>query len=480
MSRTVGALILVALLVPAAALGQGIRPAAFAGQFYPADAARLASDIDGYLAAAEAAAPAAPPAGRIVGLIVPHAGYVYSGKTAAAAYALLRGRAIDTVVIIGPSHRVAFEGASIWPDGGFETPLGVARVDEGLAKEIAKASGFRFRREAFAEEHSVEVQVPFVQRVLPGAAIVPIVMGEQTRATIRTLAAALAKACRDRRVVVVASTDLSHFLPVERAQGTDAGTAALIRDLKTEAIIRKVEAGENIMCGGGPVASVLLFAEKAGRPKVEILARTDSSGFGGPVVGYLAAAVFSGAPAAPEEFTLTADEKADLLKLARAALTEYVTRGTEVDDLTGREKFRTPRGAFVTLTRDGALRGCIGYIEPVLPLGRAVIRTAIYAATEDPRFRPVKAAELKDLRIEISVLTPAREIDDPRLVKVGTHGLIVEKDGAKGVLLPQVPVDNGWDRETFLGQGCLKAGLPPDAWKRGAKLSVFEAIVFHE
>ncbi len=472
------ALAMVALLVPAAALGQGIRPAAFAGQFYPADASRLASDIDGYLAAA--AAPAAPQAGRIAGLIVPHAGYVYSGPTAAAAYALLRGQAIDTVVIIGPSHRVAFEGASIWPEGGFETPLGIARVDEGLAKELAKAAGFRFRPEAFLEEHSVEVQVPFVQRVLPGAAIVPIVMGEQTRATVRTLAAALVKACRDRRVVIVASTDLSHFLPVERARATDAATAALIRDLKTEAIIRKVEAGENIMCGGGPVASVLLFAEKEGRPKVEILARTDSSRFGGPVVGYLAAAVLAGAPPPPEEFTLTAEEKAELLKLARAALTAYIERGAEIDDLSGREKFRAPRGAFVTLTRDGALRGCIGFIEPVLPLGRAVVRTAIYAATEDPRFRPVRAAELKDLRVEISVLTTPREIGDPRLVKVGTHGLIVEKDGAKGVLLPQVPVDNGWDRETFLGEGCLKAGLPRDAWKRGARLSVFEAIVFHE
>ncbi|HMA53966.1 MAG TPA: AmmeMemoRadiSam system protein B [Acidobacteriota bacterium] len=475
MPRTVRVLIAAALLVPAAAFGQGTRPAVFAGQFYPADAARLASDIDGYLAAAGEAAPA----GRIVGLVVPHAGYVYSGRTAAASYALLRGRAIDTVVIIGPSHRFAFEGASIWPDGGFETPLGVARVDESLAKEIAKAAGFRFRREAFAEEHSVEVQVPFIQRALPGAAIVPIVMGEQTRATIRTLAAALAKTCRDRNVVVIASTDLSHFLPKDRARSTDAATADLVRDRKTETIIRKVEAGENIMCGGGPVASLLLFAEKAGPAKVEILARTDSSGFGGPVVGYLAAAVLSSAPQAPE-FTLTAEEKAALLKLARTALTEYVTKGTEIDDLSGRDKFRTPRGAFVTLTRDGALRGCIGYIEPVLPLGRTVIRTAIYAATEDPRFRPVKIAELKDLRVEISVLTPAREIDDPRLVKVGTHGIIVEQDGAKGVLLPQVPVDNGWDRETFLCEGCLKAGLPRDAWKRGAKVSVFEAIVFHE
>ncbi len=163
MTKTLRALAALIVLIPLAAAAQGVRPAVFAGQFYEADPARLAAEIDGYLAAA---APASPPAGRIAGLIVPHAGYVYSGRTAAAAYALLRGRAIDTVVIVGPTHRFAFEGVSIWPDGGFETPLGVARVDAALAKEIAKAMGARFRPEAFAEEHSVEVQVPFVQRAL--------------------------------------------------------------------------------------------------------------------------------------------------------------------------------------------------------------------------------------------------------------------------------------------------------------------------
>jgi AmmeMemoRadiSam system protein B/AmmeMemoRadiSam system protein A len=477
MRTNLGVLAAIIALVPAIAGGQGVRPAVFAGQFYTADPAALAAEIDGYLAAA---APTAPAAGRILGLIVPHAGYVYSGRTAAAAYALARGQAVDTVVIIGPSHRFAFDGVSIWPDGGFETPLGVARVDAGLAKEIAKASGFRFRPEAFAEEHSVEVQVPFVQRALPGAAIVPIVMGEQTRTTIRTLASALAKTCLEKRVLIVASTDMSHFLPKERAQAIDADTAALVQAMNTETLIRKVEAGENIMCGGGPVASLLLAAAKAGRPRVEILARADSSGFGGPVVGYLAAAVLAGGGPEPAPFTLSAEEKADLLKLARAALTEFLEHRTEIDDLTGRETFRAPRGAFVTLTKAGDLRGCIGFIQPVLPLGRAVIRTAIYAATEDPRFPPLTASELKGLRVEISVLTPAREITDPRLVKVGTHGLIVEKDGYSGVLLPQVPVEFGWDRETFLGEACLKAGLPRDAWKHGAKLSVFEAIVFHE
>ncbi|MEN6559146.1 MAG: AmmeMemoRadiSam system protein B [Acidobacteriota bacterium] len=478
MTRTLRSIVLLLVFAPAAAFAQGLRPAVFAGQFYPADPARLAADIDGYLAAAAPARPAA--SGRIIGIIAPHAGYAYSGRTAAAAYALVRGQAIDTVVIIGPSHRFAFEGVSVWPDGGFETPLGTARVDADLAKAIAKASGFRFRPEAFAEEHSVEVQVPFVQRVLPGAAIVPIVMGAQAATTIRALASALAKNCRDRKVLVVASTDLSHYLPEAQARSTDAATAALLEGRKTETLIRRVEAGENIMCGGGGVASLLLYAARLGRPEVKVLARTDSAAFGGPVVGYLAAAVRTQGHAAPEAFTLTADEKAELLKMARASLAAFLERGATIDDLSGREKFRTPRGAFVTLTKSGDLRGCIGFIEPVMPLGQAVIRCAIYAATEDPRFPPVAASEIGRLRVEISVLTPVREIADPGLVKVGTHGVVVERDGRKGLLLPQVPVENGWDRETFLAQASLKAGLPADAWKRGAKLSVFEAIVFHE
>ncbi len=461
----------------AQAAGQGVRPAVFAGQFYTADPARLSAEIESYLAAA---ASTAPLSGKIMAIIVPHAGYVYSGRTAAAAYALIRGRAIDTVVIVGPSHRFAFEGCSIWPDGGFATPLGVARVDAALAGEIAKASGFRFRPEAFAEEHSVEVQVPFVQKVLPGAAIVPIVMGRQTRSTSRALAAALGKTCLDKNVLVVASTDLSHFLPKAEAQATDAATAELVRAMNTASLIRKTEAGENIMCGGGPVAAVLLLAEKTGKPKVEILSRTDSSGFGGPVVGYLAAAVLAGDGPQDAGFSLTPEEKTELLRLARASVTEFVERRSVIEDTSGKVRFTEPRGVFVTLTKRGNLRGCIGFIEPVAPLGQAVIRAAIYAATEDTRFRPVEPAELKDIAIEISVLTPVREIADPRQVIVGRHGLIVARGGRKGVLLPQVPVENKWDREMFLEQGCLKAGLPPDAWRQGATLSVFEAIVFHE
>ncbi|HSA95754.1 MAG TPA: AmmeMemoRadiSam system protein A, partial [Acidobacteriota bacterium] len=288
------------------------------------------------------------------------------------------------------------------------------------------------------------------------------------------------KTCREKKVLIVASTDLSHYLPKARAEATDAETAELIRTMRTDVLIRKAEAGENVMCGGGGVAALLLYAEKAGRPKVEVLARADSSSFGGPVVGYLAAAVLAGAAPAAGAFTLSEEAKADLLRLARSAVTDYLAKRSFVDDRTGRAELATPRGAFVTLTKRGELRGCIGFIEPVAPLGRAVIQAAIYAATEDPRFPAVRAAELKDLRFEISVLTPLREIKDAGEVKVGTHGLVVERDGQRGLLLPQVPVENHWDRVTFLEEGSLKAGLERDAWRRGAKLFVFEAIVFHE
>lgn len=480
MTHVLAAAVLLAALFPTQAAGPSVRPPAFAGAFYPDDPAALAAEIDRSLDAA--GPPGDEPAGRIVGLIAPHAGYVYSGRTAAAAYARVRGRKIATVVIVAPSHRADFEGLAVWPEGGFRTPLGVARVDSVLAKAIAKASGARYRPEAFAEEHAVEVQVPFVQRALPGAAIVPLVMGRQTGATVRGLAAALAKTCLGEDVLVVASTDLSHYLPKAQAERTDAATAALIEGLKTETLIRKAEAGENVMCGGGPVAALLLYARKAGPARVRIAARTDSSSFGGPVVGYLAAAVYASAPGAADGpgAALDAADKAALLRLARAAVAEFLATGAEIEDRTGRAGLAEPRGAFVTLTRKGELRGCIGFIAPVLPLGRAVIRAAIYAATEDPRFPRVAPGELDGLRFEISALTPAREIDDPKTVVVGTHGLIVEKDGRSGVLLPQVAVDEGWDRATFLEQVCLKAGLPPDAWRRGARLSVFEAVVFHD
>jgi AmmeMemoRadiSam system protein B/AmmeMemoRadiSam system protein A len=459
------------------ARAQGIRRAAVAGQFYEGSAARLSAQIEAFLAAAK---PEKTPAGRVRALIVPHAGYVYSGSVAAFAYKLVQGSDFETVVIIGPTHRYGFEGCSIYPEGGFETPLGVAEVDKSIAQALIKASGFSFDPEAHKEEHSVEVQVPFVQKVFPKARIVPIVMGYPDEQTIRTMAGALAKVLMDKNALVIASTDMSHYLEKGKANALDADTMGLIQNLKTNSIMRKVGRNENVLCGGGPVLAALFYAQKLGEAKVGILKYADSAqttGDASGVVGYMAAAVYSGKPL--PEFTLSPEEKKGLLELARQAVEKFVRERKVVDFETTDPNFLAERGAFVTLTRGGRLRGCIGFIEPVYPLHLTVLRAAIYAATEDTRFNPVTAEELKDLSYEISVLTPTRKIDNPRLVQVGKHGLVIAKGNQRGLLLPQVAVENNWSREEFLAQACLKAGLEADAWKKGAEISVFEAIVFH-
>ncbi len=472
------ALSLVGLLA-APAFAQGVREAVWAGQFYDADPARLAAGIDGFLKDL----PAAPEVrGDVRALIVPHAGYVYSGRTAAYGYRQVRGKPYETVVIIGPSHRFGFKGCSVYAKGGFRTPLGTAAVNEALAAEIMKRSGFSFVPEAHEEEHSVEVQVPFVQRVLPDARIVPIVMGYPEMFTVKALAAALEAACAGRKVLVVASTDMSHFLTKAKANAVDAKTIGLIKALDAGGIVRREEARENILCGGAPVAAAILYAQKTGAVRAEVLNYADSAAASGDesrVVGYVSAALVADSAREPA-FELSGAEKKELLELARSAVEAYVEDGRVIEYASTNSRFLAHRGLFVTLKKRGALRGCIGFIEPVMPLARGIVEAAIYAAVRDTRFEPVSTGELKSLEYEISVLTPLEDVPDPKLVKVGRDGLVVERNGRKGLLLPQVPVENHWDRETFLEQTCLKAGLPPDSWKKGAKLQRFEAIVFHE
>ena len=200
-----------------------------------------------------------------------------------------------------------------------------------------------------------------------------------------------------------------------------------------------------------------------------------SSGDETRVVGYLSAAIY----VEEEGFSLSRDEKQELLQIARSAIEMYVQENRILESEPHNSSLLSPKGAFVTLKKQGQLRGCIGFIEPVAPLFQAVTMAAIYAAEKDTRFPPVSARELKDLEIEISVLSPPRQIHDPKRIRVGQHGLIIARDGHRGLLLPQVPVENGWSRQTYLQQACLKAGLPKDAWKNGAQILIFEALVFH-
>jgi AmmeMemoRadiSam system protein B/AmmeMemoRadiSam system protein A len=456
---------------------QGVRKPVCAGSWYDNSPEALSRQLDGYLLQANADAPTE----GIVGLIVPHAGYMYSGKVAAHAYRLVHGKNYDTVIIIGPSHHFGFRGCSIYPKGGYETPLGVAEIDEALASEISEASGFKFIPKAHADEHSVEMQVPFVQKVLPEAKIVPIVMGAPSKKTVSSLAEAFAKTLNKKNALIIASTDLSHFFTKNKANTVDSETRSLIESMDTDTILKKMGRQENIMCGGGPVAAVLLYAKKVGNPKVKTLTYADSSQAGGDesrVVGYMAASIYAGGGVVPS-FSLNPEEKTILLAIAHETLERYVRNNEVYQPKEDNPKLLGPKGAFVTLKKGGDLRGCIGFIEPVLPLHQTIVQATIYAASKDARFPPVTPSELKDIEVEISVLTPPVKINDPREIEVGKHGLIIAKGNQRGLLLPQVPVENSWSRRTFLQRTCQKAGLPKDAWRSGAEIYTFEAIVFH-
>jgi AmmeMemoRadiSam system protein B/AmmeMemoRadiSam system protein A len=471
-------LFIAVLFLSVLAAGQDIRKPFFAGQFYDSRPQILSQQIDDYLRQSQVRI---SQPGNLVALVVPHAGYVCSGPVAAFAYRLVKGEDFETVVIVGTSHRSGLNGCSVYPEGGYQTPLGVAQIDSALSREIRRISGFRFVPLAHQNEHSIEVQVPFIQKVLPRAKIVPILVGAPSPETSSILAQSLVKAMRGKKCLLVVSTDLSHYYPKEKANAVDRETLSLIQQFNTDTITRKLQRGENIMCGGGGVVSALLYAQALGDSEVEILRYADSSDTCGPpteVVGYAAVAVYTKNEGQP--LSLSEESKRELLVLARSSVERFVRHREVIDPSTRNPELQARRGIFVTLRKKDILRGCIGFVEPVVPLCQSVIQAAIYACSKDSRFNPVAPEELEEIEIEISILTPMRKISDPSLVEVGKHGLFVNWNGRNGLLLPQVPVENGWSRKEFLEQTCQKAGLPKNAWKSEAELFVFEAIVFHD
>jgi hypothetical protein len=419
-------------------------------------------------------------------LIVPHAAYLYSGKVAAQAYRQVQGKTYTTVIVMGPSHHYGFRGVSIDTEARYKTPLGEIAVDSSLARQLVKLTGYKTISLAHQQEHSIEVQLPFIQVVLPQARIVPIVFGYPDQQAAKNMAQALAKIMANSSVLVVATTDLSHYLSKAKANKTDAQTIQLIKKFKATALLRKALRGANIMCGVAPVSALLLAAQRLSHPRIHILDYRDSSAAGGPtnrVVGYLAAVLdesSSPSPSASAPFELNEQEKQELLHLAREAITIFLRDKKLPNYSPASPRLLKKKGVFVTLRKRGSLRGCIGFIESNLPLYQTVIQAAIYAAVKDIRFTPVSLDELPEIDIEISILSPLSRIRHPSQIKVGRHGLVIEKGARKGLLLPQVATENGWDRLTFLQQVCLKAGLPPDAWRQGARIYTFEALVFEE
>ncbi len=266
-----------------------LRRAAVAGSWYPSDPDTLAREIDRYLEAADA-----PPAGEPLAIVAPHAGLMYSGPIAAHAYNLLRGRAIDVAVLVGPSHFVDFEGVAIYERGAFETPFGHVPIAEDCAAAVASASQrVKPHPIAHVREHSLEMQLPFLKRVLPDIAIVPLVMGHQGRETANDLGEAIATAVKGRRAVLVASTDLSHYQKSAVAAKLDGKVIQEVRRFDADGLMTLLEQFPQHACGGGPTVSVMRAAQQLGVRDARVLKYGDSGDVSGDkdaVVGYLAAA----------------------------------------------------------------------------------------------------------------------------------------------------------------------------------------------
>jgi hypothetical protein len=279
------------------------RPAAVAGTWYPGTAGALAREVDGYLQQAPGWT-----GGPIRALIAPHAGLMFSGPVGAHAYKAASTTRFDAIVLAGPSHYVAFDGVSIYPQGAFATPLGDAAIDATLAEALMASPVIRPMPAAHQREHSLEMQLPFVRHLFPDARIVPLVMGFQTRETIAALAAALAQACVSERILLVGSTDLSHFFDARTAQELDGRVAGHVAAFDPDGLLKTFEhypeheRGRFVACGGGPAIAVMMAARSLGATGARVLKYGHSGEISGDfdgVVGYLAA-VFGAFPKATE------------------------------------------------------------------------------------------------------------------------------------------------------------------------------------
>ncbi|MCD6352012.1 MAG: AmmeMemoRadiSam system protein B [Armatimonadetes bacterium] len=513
-----------------------VRAPAVAGMFYPADAGRLREQIQHDL---DAASPPKVP-GRVLAVIAPHAGYEFSGAVAAHAYRVVRGRHYDTVVLLGPSHHVYCPGAALPETETWRTPLGKVKVDHDVAEALLKAAPDTFRRDdgPHAREHSLEMQLIFLQVALKGFRIVPLMTTDFSPENCDKIADALAKVLKGRNALMAVSTDLAPYPPSDLCSRVDHKTLDHVVHFDYDAIYRwEREATHNpdwpqvecTMCGLGPVVAALKASRALGADRV-VLLKYSNSGLVNSLtadrsVGYGALAVCasklspapeeqaseaagggeaatssprtpasdkqtktegkgegkmqSAAPGTPDN--LTDEQKKRLLKLARQAIEKWVVEALKIPAPTDDPAFREPRAVFVTLKKHGRLRGCIGTLEPVAPLGEAVVESAISAATRDPRFMRVGPDEVDDLEIEVSVLSPLRPVKSPDEIVLGKHGIVVRQGLRSGVFLPEVAPEQGWDLETTLTILCTeKAGLPGDAWKHGAELLVFTTQSFDE
>ncbi|MFB3896011.1 MAG: AmmeMemoRadiSam system protein B [bacterium] len=505
-----------------------------AGQWFPANSTELTITIDGYL---NKAMPATLN-GELIALISPHAGYPYSGPIAAYAYKQIDGKQYDTVIILGLSHRYPLNDVSIYDQGAWQSPLGKLDIDTNLAKDIEKTNPtlIKFIPAAFQGEHSVENQIPFLQRTLKPFKIVPILINriELADPLSKAIISAINKQ-KNKKILIVASTDLSHlqYPKLDDAKKTDDIALTAMQNLDPTGM-------KGIPCGEAGVATALIVTKSFGAKKGILLKYGNSYNVTQDlswVVGYGAVvivkseirnpksqmktdggrkkeegskkissslitrpseAIFPRITSVITELLLTASKttslisrwepqldaraQQELLKLARNTLETYIRHGDTLEFKPMNSVLEENWGAFVTLMENGALRGCIGHFGRDLPLHQVVKEMTIAAATQDPRFTPVKVTELSKIKIKISVLSGLKEISDVNEIIVGKHGVYVRSGYRGGTYLPEVATEQGWTRTQMLEHLCAeKAGLPKDAWKdKNTQIFIYTSQIFGE
>lgn len=456
------------------------RESIHAGTWYPGTKEKLTTVIQGFLKNARSKVH-----GEIYGLISPHAGYVYSGPVAAFAYKALENQKFDDVIIIGPSHYHAFFGASVDTMAGRETPLGKVDFNLKLARKIIKQNkNIIYDSKAHLQEHSTEIQVPFLQVVLKKFKAVEIVMASQDYTICEILSNAIINATKGKKVLIVASSDLSHYHSQTDAENLDNLVIEAVSQYDPEILYRRLSQDSCEACGGAPIITAMLVTKKLGGTKAKSLMYATSGNISGDyshgVVGYLAAAFYKGEDIEVGiDLGFSKEDKAKLKEIAQKSIEAAVKgkKSPKFKDLSA--KLKEPYGIFVTLNKHGILRGCIGRIISDQPLYLACQQMAKAAALEDPRFPVVTEKEIPDLEIEISVLTPLEKVKDFNKIVIGRDGLVISKGHYKGLLLPQVATEYGWTVEEFLEETCHKAGLPSDAYKsKDAEIYKFSAEIF--
>ncbi len=476
------------------------RRPAVAGSFYPGNKDELLKELQVYYTHAVPGQKYK----HIVAIIAPHAGYVFSGQVAASAYNQLdTGFRYKNIFVIGSSHHASYDGASIYTEGNFITPLGTAKVNLFLAKELVARypKVFHDYPDVQRPEHSLEVQLPFLQyHYKDQFTFVPILLGTQNVESCKQIAEAL-KPYLDGDNLFVISTDFSHYPDYEDACRTDKITAQAIEENSVSAFLEVLKSNErkgtdNLLtsiCGWTSMLSFLYMTQNNPQVHFHLIQYMNSGdtpygdkqrvvGYNGMVVTLDSRAESNTQKNKDEAFSLSQDDKEKLLELARITIKTYLETGKvpSIEESSMPAELRVKAGAFVTLRENKELRGCIGRFTSEEPLYQVVQDMAIASSTRDTRFDPLTLKELPKITIEISVLTPMRKIESINEIQLGRHGIYIKKGMRGGTFLPQVARETGWTLEEFLGHCAQdKAGLGWDGWK-DADIYVYEAYAFAE